>query len=92
MEELELGSDGRWDFPSAPRLSLPYQGWGLIPSCWSSSLEGLGPGWLVPFKHVFFPLLATEGSVLKQGGPCRAEVRGAACAGVYGSAQTQFGE
>lgn len=67
MEELELGPEGRWDFPSAPRLSLPSQGRGLIPSCWSRSLEGLGPGWLVPFKHVFFPLLATEGSVLKWG-------------------------
>ena len=67
MEELGLGPEGRWDFPSAPRLSLPCQGRGLSPSCWTGSLEGLGPGWPVPFKHVFSPLLATAGSVLKQG-------------------------
>lgn len=39
MEVLELEWGEKWDFLSAPWLSLSYWEEGLIPSCWRRSPE-----------------------------------------------------
>lgn len=86
------GTGARWEvgFPLYPTAIIALLGLGSDPSCWSRSLEGLGPAGSFPLS-MCFPLLATEGSVLKQGTHA-IEVWCAACADVYSSAQTQFGE
>ena len=53
MERLELVMGVRQDFLTAQWLSLPFQGWGLIPSGQSRSPEGCTQAGSVPFKCVF---------------------------------------
>ena len=77
MERLELEPSVRQGFLSAQWLSLPYQGWGLSPSCWSRSPEGRAWAGSVPLKCVFPPLselapLPQSGGVLKRVGLVKA--------------------
>ena len=74
MEGLELEPGMRSDVPSVQWPLLPYQGRGLIPSCWNRSQEGR-PELALFSLSVFFPPpapLPWSGKVLKQVRPVRA--------------------
>ena len=94
MERLELALGVRQNFLSAQWLSPSWQGWALIPSCWSKCPEGWAPAGSILFTWVFpFPctrIFAPEEGSTEVNGACpHTEDWCASFVGTCGSTQMQ---